>query len=113
MTSGVCPALCGEQTTFGRARIGSSGASGSWWKTSRPAPRILFSLSAARGATGAPSTPRPLFARVVGGGQRLLVEDVEARAQYPLLLERGEERVAVHEHAAPRVDQDGRRLHQG
>ncbi len=42
MTSGVWPALCGESTTFGSARIGSPGLIGSSWKTSSPAAASLF-----------------------------------------------------------------------
>jgi signal transduction histidine kinase/DNA-binding NarL/FixJ family response regulator len=66
-TSAVWPALCGEQTTLGSERIGSSGASGSWWKTSRPAPRMRRSRSATRRASRSTSAPRPVLTRMAEG----------------------------------------------
>jgi hypothetical protein len=45
-------------------------------------------------------------------GQRLLVEDVGPGPEDLAVLEGGQERVAVHECPAPRVDEDGRRLDQ-
>jgi len=43
------------------------GASGSWWKTSSPAPKILRSLRAARSASRSTSAPRPVLTRMAVG----------------------------------------------
>ena len=67
MTSGVCPPLCGESTTLGRARNGSPGFNGSSWKTSSPAPAILFCVSASSSASRSTSAPRPVLIRIAVG----------------------------------------------
>src|SRR4030095_10017807 len=50
-----------SRTTSGTAGMGSSAASGSWWKTSRPAPRIFRSRRAAVSASRSTRAPRPVL----------------------------------------------------
>src|SRR5438067_789476 len=64
ITSGVCPAWCGERTTLASPRIGSPGLRGSSWKTSSPAPASRPCASASCSASRSTRAPRPVLTRI-------------------------------------------------